>query len=200
MITDEQIRAKEKQLRISAERRGYKLTLSHENIRRLLEETKCQYTGVEFDSDNIRSFERVDNTLGYEPGNVIPVTVRVNKIKSNLGAKELPKVIESWNQRYAKSKQSFEQVHRNIAEKVRKREIQLKELEALLARDKLALEQALADKTKHEQARAELDSDIELVHHIVACLERGDKLGHKYMTTWQRFTHFKKSVLTRIFG
>ena len=45
--------------------------------------------------DNSPSIDRLDNNLGYEPGNIVVVSMRVNRIKSNATVEEL-RLIADW--------------------------------------------------------------------------------------------------------
>lgn len=70
--------------------RGKEFTLTFEQYKHLLSQTVCDYTGVDFaQSKETKSIERVDNDLGYIPGNVIVVTRRANMLKSDLYPDEL---------------------------------------------------------------------------------------------------------------
>jgi hypothetical protein len=88
IITEEFIKFKIKRNKASAKSRGYKYSLTKQNMRNLMAENYCQYSGHPFADDEKHSFhltlERIDNSKGYVPGNVIPVCQLANKIKSNL--------------------------------------------------------------------------------------------------------------------
>lgn len=75
-------------LRANAKKRGIKFSLSAEDVRQLLTQTRCYYTGVLFSLDHANarhsSVDRVDPALGYVKGNVVMCTVRVNAAKSDL--------------------------------------------------------------------------------------------------------------------
>lgn len=68
--------------------RGFNLTL--EDLRDVLEgqNNKCVFTGLEFNDENIISLDRIDSTKGYEKDNVQLVTIRANKMKSDMTDKE----------------------------------------------------------------------------------------------------------------
>ena len=72
----------------NANKRGLDFNLTDSNVRALLRKKTCHYTGVVFESDedplNVRTFERIDDTLGYVQGNVVAVTLRANRIKNLL--------------------------------------------------------------------------------------------------------------------
>lgn len=72
----------------SADKRGLDFNLTDANVRKLLNQKVCYYTGVEFDSDddplNVKTFERIDDSKGYVHGNVVAVTLRANRIKNML--------------------------------------------------------------------------------------------------------------------
>lgn len=70
----------------SANKRGLEFNLTDANIRTLLNQKTCYYTGVVFyendDPMNARTFERIDDKKGYVKGNVVAVTLKANRIKN----------------------------------------------------------------------------------------------------------------------
>lgn len=70
----------------SANKRGLEFNLTDANIRALLNQKTCYYTGVVFyendDPMNARTFERIDDKKGYVKGNVVAVTLKANRIKN----------------------------------------------------------------------------------------------------------------------
>lgn len=86
-ITPRNIYLKRQQLILSAKKRKIKFDLSKEDVEKLLTVKRCYYTGIRFkDSDKHRSrtIDRIDNSKGYEPGNVVACIARVNFIKNLL--------------------------------------------------------------------------------------------------------------------
>lgn len=49
--------------------------------------------------DSSPSLDRVDNSLGYVPGNVIVISNRANRLKSNASIEELRKIVEFYDAR-----------------------------------------------------------------------------------------------------
>jgi hypothetical protein len=88
-VTDYDIAKKLVQLKQSATHRGLKFNLSFITVKRLLLAKTCFYTGVKFSTEVERSVDRVDSTLGYVEGNVVPCTVAINTKKSNLTHDEI---------------------------------------------------------------------------------------------------------------
>jgi len=70
----------------NALRRGKKFSLKYKNILLLKAATHCAYTGKKFTphGEYISTMERINNTIGYVPGNVIPVTLYANNIKGDM--------------------------------------------------------------------------------------------------------------------
>ena len=86
-VTPRDVASKRKLLILSAKKRKIKFDLSKEDIEKLLTVKRCYYTGIRFkDSDKHRSrtIDRVDNSKGYEPGNVVACIAKVNFIKNLL--------------------------------------------------------------------------------------------------------------------
>jgi hypothetical protein len=86
----------------SATSRNKIFTLSLDDVARLLRERRCHYTGevlsteyYEGDTppDNHLSVDRVDNNLGYEPGNVVACAHWINKMKDRMSAEEFEQVL-----------------------------------------------------------------------------------------------------------
>jgi hypothetical protein len=69
-----------------AKKRGLDFSLSCDDINRLCQCQKCEYTGVKLTRINNDptqfSLERVNNKLGYVAGNVIPVSKYANEVKN----------------------------------------------------------------------------------------------------------------------
>lgn len=71
---------------INASRRGIEFDLCISDFKKLLKAKKCAYTGVAFEKEgpNSITIERIDNSLGYVPGNCIPVTEAANQWKAHV--------------------------------------------------------------------------------------------------------------------
>jgi hypothetical protein len=90
---DEIVAIKFLQVQRSAVSRGKEFSLTFADVRKLLKCKYCFYTGVEltdeFNADNryiptSRTFDRINNRLGYVPGNVVACTDFSNKLKNAL--------------------------------------------------------------------------------------------------------------------
>jgi hypothetical protein len=89
-LTDYQVAKKLVQLKQSADSRGIEFSLSFKTVKKLMISQKCYYTGKRFTTGlNARSVDRVDSTIGYVDGNVVPCTVEINQKKSNLTHNEI---------------------------------------------------------------------------------------------------------------
>jgi hypothetical protein len=85
-VSDIRVAKKMMQLYNSAHERGIINTLSFKKVKQLLEKDTCYYTGKLFipdDSRLERSFERVDNTVGYTDDNVVACLRYINGLKSS---------------------------------------------------------------------------------------------------------------------
>lgn len=86
-VTLRNVVSKRKQLILSAKKRKIKFDLSNEDVEKLLTVKRCYYTGIRFrdlDKHRSRTIDRIDNSKGYEPGNVVACIARVNFIKNLL--------------------------------------------------------------------------------------------------------------------
>lgn len=75
----------------SASRRNKEFKLSLRTVENLLAQTRCAYSGKLFNErnqDERLSFERIDNSIGYVDGNVIPVQEVYNRARANLSLDE----------------------------------------------------------------------------------------------------------------
>lgn len=68
----------------------------------------CPVLGIELvrrsdDCDVAPSLDRANNSLGYVPGNVVVVSFKANRIKSNATINELRKVVEFYEQNFGVS-------------------------------------------------------------------------------------------------
>lgn len=75
----------------NAESRDLEYTMTFAKTKRLMSQKKCAFTKVLFekDGDNKRSFDRLDNSIGYTNDNVVACTIRINRLKSNLSVEEI---------------------------------------------------------------------------------------------------------------
>ena len=186
--TKEMAATKLRHVRKSASRRGYACTLTIKNVEKLLSETRCIYTGETFslEGDSNMSFDRVDNTRGYEPGNVIPVITHANHLKSNFDIAELKTLADTSSSRFNGFITSVAQQIAKKDQKIQNRRKQIEELERGLSRDLEEMEKLQAE---HERAEAHVSSsvrDSQIYASIVRVLETHNNLGDKYMTLWQR--------------
>lgn len=70
----------------SALHRGIAFKLSFTSYKNLMRAKKCYYTGIDLSdvqgAANQRTIDRIDNTKGYESGNVVACCFAFNQIKS----------------------------------------------------------------------------------------------------------------------
>lgn len=90
-IPDIEIAKKMINLQQSAQSRNLDFDLSFETTKRLMNYTKCFYTGVYFEDSGklAMSIDRVETTKGYVEGNVVACTVDINSKKTNLSIDEI---------------------------------------------------------------------------------------------------------------
>lgn len=73
----------------------------------------CVYSGQEFTPTNYKTWERVDNDVGYHPGNVILVGHQLNACKSDHSLERLEEMLEQvlkgWGQHFGNTLQSINQ-------------------------------------------------------------------------------------------
>ena len=73
------------QIRQSALKRNLEFNISLVDVKRLLRKKRCHYSGRLFgEGQDIRTFDRVDDSLGYVKGNVVSCTKRFNDLKNEL--------------------------------------------------------------------------------------------------------------------
>ncbi len=199
-VTKAQAKQKLKHIHKSASRRGYTCTLNVHNVRLLMEETQCVYTGETFGVDDrtILSFDRVDNTIGYVPGNVIPVTTYANQLKSNYDVPELLELAVKSPTRYLGFVSQVQMQMDKKQKKIETRLNQIAELERLNEKDQQAIVKLEKDMDK---ARASVDSsirDAEIFQNMASVLTSNRSIGTKYMTRWQRAVLQVKILLTKV--
>lgn len=81
----------------NAKQKGVEFTIKFEDI---TWNTKCPILGIDLDyfaiglQSNSVSFDRVDNSKGYIPGNVMVVSMRANMLKADGTIEEFNKIID----------------------------------------------------------------------------------------------------------
>jgi hypothetical protein len=190
------IAKKYNQLRMSAEQRNLEFKLTPYNVKMLLEETHCQYTGTEFargDPMTHRSIERVDNNKGYVPGNVIPVTMFANKLRSDHEIDRLEEILKSWENSsdVEHNVKAEERAIENLRKKTVQRENQIKELQKNIDKDN----ERIADHTKTMESIVRNNEykikKIEATRNIIGVLSTNAPfLAKKYLTWIQKVKLF----------
>lgn len=89
MVDDLRVAKKLVALNNSATSRGLDFGLTLRTVRQLLTRKTCYYTGKKFSQSNIRTIDRVDNSIGYVEGNVVACTKAVNELKRDLTMREM---------------------------------------------------------------------------------------------------------------
>ncbi len=92
MISDTAVAKKYIQIHDSANSRGIKFDMSLRKVRQLLIRKTCYFTGQPFDSKNIRSFDRLNNEIGYTDSNVVACGQIINSKKGALSLLELRQI------------------------------------------------------------------------------------------------------------
>lgn len=173
-------------IRKSASRRGYSCSLTIGNVKKLIAETKCAYTGEEFNDTNTMSFDRVDNTKGYEPGNVIPVTIHANQLKSNFTVAEMRQLAKATSSRYDSFAGDVKKRIKRKEEKIHLRREQIADATRLLEKELAELKSLELEHARALKNVAESQRDGDIYMDIVKLLESNDNLGYKYLTFWQK--------------
>jgi hypothetical protein len=95
-ITDTEVAKKFMYIHKSAKDRKIDFDLKLTDVRSLLTTKTCFYTGVKFDEGHdkphSRTFDRVNNKLGYVTGNVVACTKEINQYKGNMEIEEIAKL------------------------------------------------------------------------------------------------------------
>ena len=73
----------------SCKQRKIKFDLSLQALKNVKKSKKCFYTGATFTDDNQLSIDRVDNSKGYEDGNVVACSRALNTRKGDLTVEEI---------------------------------------------------------------------------------------------------------------
>lgn len=83
-----QVRLADKYLQLfrSSVKRGKEFNLTLKDVHNILQQKTCYYTGTVFEESgpNMRTVDRVDNSLGYVKGNVVACTLAANQAKEHL--------------------------------------------------------------------------------------------------------------------
>lgn len=97
-ITSKEIKLLLNQLRASAKKRGIEFNLTTADIDDIGIPLQCPVLNIPIyfyrgkSKDDSISFDRIDSTKGYQKDNVIIVSNRVNKLKSNATLEEIKKI------------------------------------------------------------------------------------------------------------
>lgn len=70
-------------IKLNASKRGLECTLTLQDVEKLLSVKRCYYTGIRFTDKKPRTFDRVDNSKGYIPGNVVACIEQINLMKAS---------------------------------------------------------------------------------------------------------------------
>lgn len=89
-MKDIEVAQKMVKLQQSAKSRNLPFDLSFAEVKKVLTQKKCFFTGETFDAvTHIRSFDRVNNEEGYVNGNVVACTKDFNSKKANLSVSDI---------------------------------------------------------------------------------------------------------------
>jgi len=92
MVSDTSVAKKYIQIHDSAKSRGIEFDMSLKKVRQLLTRKTCYFTGQPFDSKNVRSFDRLNNEIGYVDSNVVACGQIINSRKGSLSLIELRQI------------------------------------------------------------------------------------------------------------
>lgn len=73
----------------SADSRNIPYSMTFAGTKKLLTTPKCYFTGKKFSDKVVRSFDRLDNTIGYTDENVVACDQKFNSRKSDLSVEEI---------------------------------------------------------------------------------------------------------------
>lgn len=193
-ITPEQ---KLQQVRESARARGYECTLTLNNVKRLMRATHCAYTGEPFgDSQSARmSFERVDNTIGYIPCNVVPVSIHVNQLKGDLTLNAIRHKAKTFPGRRQDQVEIIKSRIKGKHDKIAARERHIRELEAHNRQDKVTITELLVEQKVAEKLVADDIRDGKFYEQIATTIEKNPTLGMEYLTIYQGLKVKVKKIL-----
>lgn len=90
-VSDIDVAKKLLSIAASAADRGIEFDLSFNKMKKLMEQKKCYYTGIEFEETGkfARSIDRVDNSKGYVDSNVVAANIYINGKKKDLSIEEI---------------------------------------------------------------------------------------------------------------
>ena len=103
-ITKKEFKVLLNQLKASAKKRGIEFDLTTADIDDIGIPISCPVLGIplKFNKgkplDNSISFDRIDSTKGYTKDNIVIVSHRVNKLKSNSTYDEMKKIFEYYRE------------------------------------------------------------------------------------------------------
>ena len=91
-LSDVKIASKLLNLKDSASKRNIEFDLSFNKVKQIMNTKRCYFTNEKLvlgdknnsNDDNVLTFDRVDNNIGYIDSNVVACSQSFNKIKSNL--------------------------------------------------------------------------------------------------------------------
>ena len=88
------------QLKNGAKKRGIPFNLTVSDLNELSFPITCPVLGIPLSfnrgtpEDNSYSIDRIDSSKGYQPDNIVVVSNRANKLKSNATLNEMKKLVE----------------------------------------------------------------------------------------------------------
>ncbi|EQA7786834.1 hypothetical protein ACX818_001428 [Acinetobacter baumannii] len=83
----------------SAAKRKLEFNMSLVSFSNIKMQTHCAYSGLPFTEEDPLSLERIDNSIGYIDGNVVPVLKSLNETRGNRDLKDIDSTIESINEK-----------------------------------------------------------------------------------------------------
>lgn len=78
----------------NARKRGIEFNMSLSTFANIKKQEFCAYSGIKFTPQNELSLERLDNSVGYVDGNVVPVLRRLNTLRGSLELADIDLKIE----------------------------------------------------------------------------------------------------------
>jgi hypothetical protein len=191
------IKTKLAQIKKSASDRGYECTLTYSNVKKLLSEKTCQYTGEEMSSTNLITFERVDNTKGYIPGNVIPVLRKANHLKGDLDSVGLKSKSIRIKHRHNNALVHENNLLTQLDEKIKRREKAIAEMQAANLKD-LQKKSLVENRISNLKNKIKLDLEgAELCIKIASMIDNNKNLGSKYITKYQKLENNIRQFLNK---
>lgn len=179
-----------------SKQRHIKFTLPFKIWKRIYEAKTCFYTGIELDERFKMTFERVDPKKGYEVGNVVPVILEVNNIKSNASSiEDIDDIIKNMKNKI----RDIHEIVRPLQDKAPanieklKKSLKLKrnadpEKQASIKLDIENLENLLKRDLTHEIHRYNARIDIANIIRQKVYVENIDPL--KFYTKWELFWYY----------